>query len=678
MKKPSILKFEREQRGWSQARVSEELNVSTRTIVRWEQGLATPYPYYREQLCILFGKNARELGLLSEIRDDEKQETVPSPPSVLSAPATFLFDPVIPEALGNTNSLLGRDTLLAQIKQRLLESNSLALTAINGLPGIGKTALAMALVTDRLVQAQYCDGILWAGLGPHPNVLSLLTRWGSLLGIRASDVGNANSQEAWWHALHATIGLRRMLLVIDDAWSPEDALALKVGGSNCAHIVTTRSPQVAFAFAQQETVVVPELEEADGLALLARFVPQFIERDEDAARELVRRVGRLPLAVKLMGYYLALQTLSGQPRRLRVAIAALQNAQRRLEVSIPSRWQEHPPSLPKGTPLSLQAVIAVSDQHLSRQAHNTLCALAVFPAKPNSFSEEAALAISQEPVEMLDELWDVGLLETSGPGRYMLHQTIVDYAHNQGEDVQAEQRLVYYTVQYLQMHEQDYESIELEANNLQAGLDLAIKLEMPHELFVAIINFAAYMRVRSHHALADHYLQIAFKNATQQKKPQESMLLLQLLAEFAAMREAYEQAEEYIQQGLDLAREHEQREILSALLTTRGNVVLHRGDYVHAQAHFKEGLQMARQIGAKKQICTLLYNLGRLACLQTDYAQAEIVLLEGIELARQQEYQELMVSLLNYLGKAMGGLGNYSKAEQYTLESLLLARQLRS
>lgn len=673
MKKPSILKFEREQRGWSQARVAEELNVSTRTIVRWEQGLL-PYPHCREQLCALYGKTAQELGLVPETEAEEEPEPTPA---VASLPATFLFDPVIPESPENINGLLGRDELLAQIKQRLLESNSLALTAINGLPGIGKTSLAMALVTDRLVQARYSDGILWAGLGSHPNVLNLLMRWGSLLGIRASDVENPDDQESWWRALHTAIGLRRMLLVIDDAWSSEDALALKVGGSNCTHLVTTRSPQVAFAFAQQEMVVVPELKETDGLALLARFVPQFIEQEEEVARELVRRAGGLPLAVKLMGYYLALETLSGQPRRLRGAVAALQNAQHRLEISIPSGWQERSPSLPIGTPLSLQAVIAVSDQHLSKQAHNMLCALAVFPSKPNSFSEEAALEISQEPVEMLDELWDVGLLEASGPGRYMLHQTIVDYAGDLGKDPQAGQRLIQYTIYYLRFHEQDYKSIELEVNNLLAGLDMAIKLEMPRELFVAITCFAAYMRARGHYALADHYLQIAFKNAIQQQNAQERIILLQLLADFAVMREAYEQAESYIQQGLELAREHEQKESISAFLTTRGNVLLHDGDIVQAGASFEEGLQVAQQIDAKKQICTLLCNLGRIACSQANYEQAERVLQEGIELARQEGYRELMIPLLNALGKAMGGLGNYSKAEQYTLESLLLARELK-
>jgi transcriptional regulator with XRE-family HTH domain len=60
------LKEERELRGWSQSKVAEAISTTTRTINRWEQGKAFPYPYYRERLCALFGKNTRELGILKE------------------------------------------------------------------------------------------------------------------------------------------------------------------------------------------------------------------------------------------------------------------------------------------------------------------------------------------------------------------------------------------------------------------------------------------------------------------------------------------------------------------------------------------------------------------------------------------------------------------------------------
>src|SRR5215469_8898558 len=72
--KQQPLKVERELRGWSQAKVAEALNTTVRTISRWEQGQALPYPYYRERMCELFGKDARQLGLLPE-----REEVVVSP-----------------------------------------------------------------------------------------------------------------------------------------------------------------------------------------------------------------------------------------------------------------------------------------------------------------------------------------------------------------------------------------------------------------------------------------------------------------------------------------------------------------------------------------------------------------------------------------------------------------------
>ncbi len=58
------LKQARELRGWSQAKVAEEIGTDATTVSRWERGLFSPTPYFRERLCKLFGKNAEELGLL--------------------------------------------------------------------------------------------------------------------------------------------------------------------------------------------------------------------------------------------------------------------------------------------------------------------------------------------------------------------------------------------------------------------------------------------------------------------------------------------------------------------------------------------------------------------------------------------------------------------------------------
>src|SRR5579884_2657550 len=58
------LRHEREARGWSQAYVARQLGADANIVSRWENGERKPGPYYRQQLCALFGKSAVELGLV--------------------------------------------------------------------------------------------------------------------------------------------------------------------------------------------------------------------------------------------------------------------------------------------------------------------------------------------------------------------------------------------------------------------------------------------------------------------------------------------------------------------------------------------------------------------------------------------------------------------------------------
>jgi hypothetical protein len=219
-----------------------------------------------------------------------------------------------------------------------------------------------------------------------------------------------------------------LLIVIDDVWEINDAIALTVGGLHCAYFMTTRFPHIAASFASQKAIPVPELSEEDGIVLLQYLAPEITIYDAENVRTLVRSVGALPLALTLVGRYLHVQGYCGQSRRLHAAIERLLKREQRLRLSAPVILADAHPSLPPEAPLSLQSVIAVSDQHLDEQARQALRALSTFPAKPKTFSEEDALAVGAPSLEVLDALSDAGLLEIDDAGRYMIHQAIADYA----------------------------------------------------------------------------------------------------------------------------------------------------------------------------------------------------------------------------------------------------------
>src|SRR5206468_4393780 len=326
------------------------LGTTPLNISRWERGLTSPNPYFRHKLCALFGLSETELGL----RPD------PSPPpgeTRETAPARFpLTDPFLPGP--SAVPLVGRAGLLTQLKGRLSATRAIALSALHGLPGMGKTALALELAYDPELRMHYPDGLLWAALGPQPNLLALLSRWGQLLGIGDDEAVRLSTPEAWARTLRATIGARRLLFVLDDAWNLEQALACRVGGPQCAYVLTTRLPQLAQSFALTEAQTVETLDEEASLQLLGQLAPWALAQAPEQLRALAQALGGLPLALSLVGHTLCQQSHDRQPRRLRAVLARLQDRLARLQLAQPQASGR----------LSLQAVIKSSAEQLSEAA----------------------------------------------------------------------------------------------------------------------------------------------------------------------------------------------------------------------------------------------------------------------------------------------------------------------
>ena len=669
------LKAERELRGWSQKYVADQIGADHYYLSRWEHGTSYPSPYYRSKLCLLFGKNARELGLLRE-GDDEKNETSEEQSVASPAPREQIYDPAIPLPFAIGYRLIGRDDILHQLKQRLFDNKNVVLTALNGIPGVGKTSVALALAHDSEVLDYFRDGILWSGLGPQPNVLSLLSRWGMLLGIASAEIAKLTSIEAWTMAIHTAIGGRKLLIVIDDVWKVEEGLAFKVGGPGCAYVVTTRFPQLAIQFAADGATTVEELNEDDSMALLAQLAPTFVASEPGEAKALIRAVGGLPLGLMLIGKYLRSQTYSGQLRRLRAALDRLQHAETRLQLTEPQALIERSPSLPISKPISLQNLIEVSDQQLDEQARSTLRSLSVFPAKPNSFSEEAALAVCNVSVEMLDVLSDVGLVEGRGPERYSLHQTIADYARTHLVDTSAYERMTGYYADYVEAHEKDYDALDQEAINIFAALQTAYERNLYADLIRGVNALTHFLDVRGLYAQAEVYLQRAKDAAALTDDSNGLAATLLHLGDVIIRQGNYVQAETHLQEGLALAQERDHQEHIVGLLQSLGSLAHRQGNYSQAEAHLQAGLALARSIGDHTRTSLLLKNLGTLDAIQGNYAQADIYLQEGLILARQSGDREAVSLLLLNLGQLANERGEAAQAEKYLQDALVLARQI--
>jgi len=157
------LRAARESRHLSREQLAEQVGASRLNVGRWERGEAIPDHYQIEKLCAFFASSAPELGFplfVPEVKQNSVHSTI--------------YDPAIPP-LPPIN-LVGRELALAEARDALLLKGSAVLTALNGLPGVGKTTLAIVLAHDEELRAHFQDGVLWAGLGPDPNIQGQLRR----------------------------------------------------------------------------------------------------------------------------------------------------------------------------------------------------------------------------------------------------------------------------------------------------------------------------------------------------------------------------------------------------------------------------------------------------------------------------------------------------------------------
>ena len=578
-----------------------------------------------------------------------------------------------------TQALVGRGQLFSAIKHRLLNGEDQGLVVLSGLPGVGKSMLALGLAHDPEILNHFRDGVLWAGLGRQPDVWALLSGWAAALGISAEVIaGRANWAELAG-AVHAAIGLRRILLIVDDAWQVEALLAFKVGGPYCAQLATTRLPDVAGSVAGDQVITVHELDQEDGLTLLTQLSPRAVELAPAEARALVQSVGGLPLALTLMGRYLHKQSYNSQSRRLREALTNLQATDIRLQLGVPNPPLDTHPDLPPGTPLSLQLVIGLSDAALDATAHRALIDLAAFSPKPNSFSEDAALAVAVISTGTLDQLVEHGLIEPIEPDRYTLHQTIADYAALQRVDQTALERLIGYFTHYVETNIFDYPALDMELGNILSTIEVAFKLDRYDELIRLIKALYSFLETRGLYQSTEQFLIQGGTLAEVSGDKVSQATFLQKLGDLAIKRGQFSVAQNYLRQSIDLAKATQSRHLEADALLSLGLACSYAGNPLggHAEPVFLEhALRLAREIGYPACECFVLDALGYVHEELCNYPKAMWYLNQALPVSRENRNRRAEGWAHFNLGTVELAVGNFAQAEDQSQRCLQIYREI--
>jgi hypothetical protein len=205
-------------------------------------------------------------------------------------------------------NFVARTVALDTVKGMLLgeSGQTLVVSAIAGLGGLGKSVLATAIVLDPEVQGRFEDGILWVTLGQKPDLQSCLgdcirkvERADWMQSKLTQDRGAfsttiLNSAKEYLHSLLVD---RQMLLVVDDVWNTGDVEQFRVGGSGCRVLVTTRKQGIDGADCCYSLDLMSKDEAIE--LVRGKLGKKWRAVDEAAFLGFAKSLGYLPLALDL-------------------------------------------------------------------------------------------------------------------------------------------------------------------------------------------------------------------------------------------------------------------------------------------------------------------------------------------------------------------------------------------
>jgi transcriptional regulator with XRE-family HTH domain len=316
-------------------------------------------------------------------------------------------------------AFIGREPEIAAIT-KLLTSSAPAVVAIDGMGGVGKTALAVH-VAHRLAD-RFPDGQLYANLRGQTSG-DVLCRLMRAVGAGAEEVVDELDEAA--ARFRSVLAGRRVLIVLDDAAGAEQVAPLLPGTADSAAIITSRRVLAALPQARHVPLGVPT--EAEAVAQFATVVGRpRVDREPDAAADVVRRCGLLPLAIHVAGVRLASRprwSITHVAERLAWAADRLDELER--------------------DDVGVRACFAASVDRLVATHRGDARAFGLLGCldRPTMTVERAAhlLNLSEADAERtLERLADLHLIEAESPTRYRMHDLLRIYARERAPHMVAD------------------------------------------------------------------------------------------------------------------------------------------------------------------------------------------------------------------------------------------------
>ncbi|WIX98224.1 BTAD domain-containing putative transcriptional regulator [Amycolatopsis mongoliensis] len=574
--------------------------------------------------------------------------------------------------------------------------------AIEGAGGIGKTSLAVRFA--RRLADSFPDGQLYLdlrGYDPKRPPLSTAEALGQLLWSLGCTRHHPDpdAQKATYRAL---LSDKRVLILLDNAVSPQQVRELLPGTSDSLLLVTSRNRLTGLGARDgAHRLSLGLLTEAEALDLLRRVVggPR-VDAEPQEAAELARLCGHLPLALRIA----AEKASSGPESSLRELVRNLTAEQDRLDAL----------HIDDDEMSSVRTVFSWSYTSLPGPVARTFRYLGLL--NTTNIGVPAAAALLDRPVreteEMLNTLCDRHLLDGAADHRFRFHDLVRLHAgelaiREEGPEERAaaiHRLLTWYVYsvrsaflcaipnyplfpagvpeprrgwQKFDTRESAYAWYEAEAPNIAALTRRAAELgeyeiawQLPwymHDHYYSTGQLTEWLEL----------LGIGLSAAEKLEDPEPQARVLNGLGIAHSRIGRNDVAVRHLQRGIDIARKRGHSGQLLRLLTNLASTLREMKNYEQGIAHAQEAWLLAVDIGGHYEISGTLDTLCELYVESKRPAQALECGAVGLEAARAGQIGLIEANLLVNVAHAHRDLGDVTTAAREYEKALKLCTKLR-
>ncbi|MDF5736947.1 tetratricopeptide repeat protein [Nostoc sp. S13] len=541
---------------------------------------------------------------------------------------------------------VGREVELQNLHQMLQENNQVAIAAIAGMGGLGKTELALQYAMAH--REIYKGGICWLLAKAGDVGIQVVQFARTCLDLNPPDnLTEDPNQKLLAQVQYCFQHWREggdVLLVLDDVGEYQQVKPyLPSPSSRFKVLITTRQHLGASIKELSLDVLQPE----EALELLESFfkeTPQRIEQELAVANQLCKWLGYLPLGLELVGRYLA--------RKQDLSFTEMLRRLEKKRLEQPALIKLEADMTAKGGVL---AAFELSWQELEDSHKQLGCLLSLFAAAPISWKlvEQCLPEKDQEELEEIrdDTLVKLHLLQRKGEGIYQLHPLLREFFQ--------------YKCTGLEQAEELKRSLCKVMVAVAQNIPQTPTLEQITTVSPAISHLAEVATVYQAW-LSDDDLICPFIG----------------LGKFYEGQGSYTQALPWREQCLSAARERfgDEHPDGATSLNDLAGLYDSQGRYSEAESLYIQALSMRKRLLGDEHpnMAISLNNLAELYRLQGRYNEAEPLYIEALSIRKRllgNEHPDVAQSL-NNLALLYYSHGSYSKAEPLFIQALSMNKRL--